>query len=55
MLISELNLIEFIQKRYHKLSKLSLTYLYKMEVGKNNKESRIESVFLVIIASTISK
>ena len=55
MLISELNLIEFVQKRYHKLPKLPLTYLYKTEVGKNNKKSRIESVFLIILPSTLSK
>ena len=55
MLISELNLIEFIQKRYHKTPNLSLSYFSKTEVSKNTKESQIESVFLFILPSTLSK
>ena len=46
MLISKLNLIEFIQKRYHKTSNLSLSFLSKTEVSKKTRELKTESVFL---------
>jgi len=55
MLISELNLIEFIQKKYHKLPNLSFSYLNKRKVGNNTKETQIESVFLFILFSILSK
>ena len=54
MLISELNLIEFIQKRYHKTPNLSFSYLNKTEVDNNIKELQIESVFLFMLTSTLS-
>ena len=54
MLISELNLIEFIKKKYHKTTNLSFILLNKTEVGNNIKELQIESVFLIMLTSTLS-